>query len=115
LEVKQIKILASPLETELGKLLSTFYYSWNIIYCKWVKDLVDDYGVNFDQIYKEFNRTYNLGYAKTLPHVRRPVLEPMPGPIGGHCIIPNAKILEKTFPNEFSKFLLRQNKKQSKK
>jgi hypothetical protein len=39
------------------------------------------------------------------------VLKHMPGPIGGHCIIPNAKILNHWLKDSFTKFILEQNQK----
>ncbi len=88
----------NPEETELAKLLDTGYYGINIVFCKWVKELCDEYKLNFDNIYKRFNHAYNQGYANTLPNVQRPVLKPVLGPIGGDCIVPNGKILAKFIP-----------------
>ena len=50
--------------------------------------------LDFDLVYTQANRTYNEGYEKLgKSEVKRPVLKHYPGSIGGHCIIPNAKIL----------------------
>ena len=44
----------------------------------------------------KFNHTYNEGYKKLgKTYVVRPVLYPT-DKIGGHCIIPNAKLLPRT-------------------
>jgi hypothetical protein len=40
----------------------------------------------------DFNKTYNAGYVLK-PNVIRPVLYAPSGKIGGHCVVPNAKIL----------------------
>jgi hypothetical protein len=114
LGVKTIKF-DSPLETELAKVLSTTYYGWNIIFEKWVNDLCGAKKANFDQVYTEYSNIYNQGYAKELPNVRRPVLGHKDGEIGGHCVIPNAIIINGWIKDEFTKFLLDQNKKLSKK
>ena len=50
---------------------------------------------DFDEVYTIPNADYNEGYKKLAkPNVIRPVLKPIPGPIGGHCLIPNANLLE---------------------
>lgn len=104
----------SPLEAEMAKLLSTTYYGWNIIYEKYVHRLCEQFGADFGQVYNRLNELYNRGYERTLPHVRRPILKHVPGPIGGHCVIPNAKILNKWLADELTTFLLVQNEKAKK-
>lgn len=80
---------------ELGKLLDTAYYAWNIIFAKEVKRVCDKMDLDFDEVYTTPNKDYNEGYKKLgKPNVIRPVLEPTPGPIGGHCVIPNAELLD---------------------
>lgn len=101
----------SPLETELAKILSTTYYGWNIIFEKWVHQLCQEQKADFQEVYTRYNRLYNQVYSRSLPHLTRPVIAHHPGPIGGHCVIPNAKILNQYLQDEFSNFLLDQNKK----
>lgn len=80
---------------ELGKLLDTAYYAWNIIFAKEVKRVCDENGLDFDEVYTIPNKDYNEGYKKLgRPNVIRPILEPTPGPIGGHCVIPNTELLD---------------------
>lgn len=95
-----------PEETELGKLLETTYYGWNIVFNKVVHNLCHQTKTDFNQVYTKFNQIYNEGYAKTKPNVRRPVLEYVSGSIGGHCVIPNAEILSTKFHDPVSDFLL---------
>lgn len=84
-----------PETTELLKILDTTYYGWNIIFAKEVKRLCDKFGLDFDEVYAIPNEDYNEGYEKLgKPYVGRPVLKPMPGKIGGHCIIPNCEFLD---------------------
>lgn len=97
-----------PEETELGKILSTTYYGWNIIFNKMAKLATQETKTNFDQVYTKFNEVYNDGYARTKPNVRRPILKYMPGEIGGHCVIPNAEIMKKE--NKLFDWLLKFNK-----
>ncbi len=110
LGVKTIRF-NSPLESELGKLLCTTYYGWNIIFEKFVHRVCKQLGADPQQVYRQFNQIYNKGYERTLPHVRRPILKHVPGEIGGHCVIPNALIIQKWIKDEFSAFLLSQNEK----
>ncbi len=90
----QIKTFEKAETTELAKLLDTTYYAWNIIFAKEVKRICEKMNLDFDEVYTIPNRDYNEGYKKLgKPNVIRPVLQPAPGPIGGHCIIPNAELL----------------------
>jgi len=99
-------IFRSPLESELAKLLDTTYFAWNILYNKYIQKMCDDLGLDFNNIYTKFNKIYNEGYKKSRPNVVRPVLKYMEGPIGGHCVIPNTKILDKFLPNQLTRFIL---------
>ena len=57
--------------------------------------------VNFDDVATEFNKTYNEGYSKLgMKNVIRPVLFAPEGGIGGHCVVPNAKILKKHYKSK---------------
>lgn len=81
--------------TEAAKLWDTTQHGIAIMveknifaYCKRKK-------LDFDTVYSQFNRTYNTGYQDlNMPEYARPVLKHMKGKIGGHCVIPNAKILD---------------------
>lgn len=90
------RVFSPAATTELGKLLDTTYYGLAIAWHGEMKRLCDDFGVKFGEAVTDFNETYNTGYAKLGKYnVIRPVLK-APNPyIGGHCIIPNAKLLKK--------------------
>jgi UDP-N-acetyl-D-mannosaminuronate dehydrogenase len=103
----------SPEDSELAKLLCTTYYGWNIIFNKMVKKLTEKTNTNFEQVYTRFSEIYNEGYAKSLPHVRRPILKHMQGPIGGHCVIPNLHILSQAFNEQTFAFMLEFNEQLS--
>lgn len=84
-----------PETSELSKLLCTALYAWNIIACKEAKRLCDEHGVAFEDVYTTWTRLYNSGYERLgMPHVARPILAPTPGPARGHCILPNARLLD---------------------
>jgi len=85
-------------QTELGKLLSTTYYGLCIAFHDYANRLCSENGFDFSVVLTDFNKTYNAGFsALGREEVCRPVLFPPCGPIGGHCIVPNAKILSDQF------------------
>lgn len=85
-------------DLEAAKLLDTTAYGWNIVFMKAVRKFCRDNNLDFDTVYTSFTESYNAGYSLMgYPEFVRPVLKPMDGPIGGHCIIPNAKILKNHF------------------
>lgn len=84
---------AKPETTEIGKILDTTYYAWNVVFAKEVKEMCDELGLDFDEVYTVPNVHYNEGYQKLgKGHVVRPVLKHIPGGIGGHCLIPNCEL-----------------------
>lgn len=89
-----VELRGKPEETEAAKLLCTTYYGWNIIFEKMVREYCKQNKLDFAFVYTQWNLNYNKGYTKLgMANVMRPVLEHMDGPIGGHCVIPNAEIL----------------------
>jgi len=93
-----LKITRVPSVTsELAKLLDTTYYGLCIAWHGEVKKMCDQLGVDFDDVSTNYNKTYNSGYKKLgKENVARPILYP-PDKIGGHCVIPNTKILNQDF------------------
>ena len=88
--------------TEFAKIMSTVYYGWCIVFQKGMKKLCEDRGLDFDLCYTKWNEDYNSGYEDLVhSHYIRPVLEDMPGKIGGHCIMNNCELDD----NEFTKII----------
>ena len=80
--------------TEYAKLLDTTYYGVCIAFHADVSRLCEKEKIDFDEVMTLFNQSYNEGYTKlNKPNVVRPVLYPTKK-IGGHCVVPNAKILK---------------------
>lgn len=103
------KILSSSETSELSKVLSTTYYGYNIIFAKVVNEMCKQEGVDFDEVYTWANETYNQGYKELgKENVIRPVLFPPEGEIGGHCVVPNFKLLP---PSDLSEWCISQNSK----
>lgn len=100
-------IVKNPETSELSKLGCTTRHGLMIMEQKLFKKLCDDNGVDFEQAYTQWNGHYTEGYRVLgLPYVQRPILKDMPGPIGGHCILPNAEIIG----GAVADFILEQNK-----
>mgnify|MGYP001234999153 CR=1 FL=1 len=80
--------------TEAMKLFDTEYYKTCIEFAQRVKRYCDSHGLNFHEVYTLWNQEYNKGYAE-LGHSEfiRPILQPIMKPIGGHCLVPNSKLL----------------------
>lgn len=111
--LKKLKIeydvFNNPEETEMAKLLDTSYYGWNILFSKEVYNLCKDYNLDYENVYKKFNETYNKGYIELgKKNVIRPVLIPPQifnrkmginnNKVNGHCVRTNLEIL-KTMKN----------------
>lgn len=80
--------------TEAMKLWSTTQYGRLIMLEKEIYEWCKENKLDFDDVYTRSNKDYNEGYVKLkMPQVVRPYLKHMDGPIGGHCIVPNAKLL----------------------
>lgn len=80
--------------TEALKLWDTTQYGIMIALEKEIYAYCKRHDLPFDLVYKHANMSYNEGYTKLgKPEVVRPYLDQHDGPIGGHCVIPNAEIL----------------------
>lgn len=90
--------------TELLKILDTSYYAWNIVFAKEAKRICVKLDIDFDQVYSQANKSYNEGYSQLgIYNVVRPILKASPGPIGGHCLIDNCRLLDDWLTNTIKK------------
>jgi len=106
------KVFSPSATTELGKILDTTYYGVCIAWHGEMAKICQKLGVPFEAAVTDFNTTYNEGYQKLgKKNVVRPVLFPPQQGIGGHCVIPNAEILNKFYQSGFVKSLLQYKKK----
>lgn len=94
-------LAANSRTTELLKLRSTSKYGVNILWAQYEQDLCKEFGVEYTSI-MQFDQEYNQLYEALGKgaNVKRYVLFPPDGKIGGHCIVPNAEILNAQKPNE---------------
>jgi len=97
----KVRVFSPSVTTELGKLFSTSYYGLCIAWHGEMKKMCDKFGVDFVEASSDFNRTYNEGYRELgVENVIRPTLYFPKEGIGGHCMIPNTKILKKYFDSK---------------
>jgi UDP-N-acetyl-D-mannosaminuronate dehydrogenase len=83
-----------PETPEAIKLWDTTQYGWQIVLAKEIASWCREHDLSFDEVYRFANHDYNAGYEDLgQPEVVRPSLRDMPGPIGGHCVIPNLDLL----------------------
>ncbi len=105
------KLVFPSKTSELAKLLCTTYYGVCIAWHKEMKKICQQEKVNFDDVVTELNKTYNEGYVKLgKTNVVRPVLYVDDKPIGGHCVVPNAKILKKYYKSKAFDLILEYEK-----
>jgi hypothetical protein len=96
----KVMLFGDSKTTEAMKLFDTLYYGICVEFAKEVNRFCFKNNLNFSDIYRLSNITYNDGY-KELKHDEfvRPVLEPIMKTIGGHCVRQNAKLLKTDFAN----------------
>lgn len=88
------KVYREAKTTEALKLWDTTQYGVLIMLEKRINKWCKENNINFDAVYTQANKDYNEGYmALNRPEVVRPYLKHIPGPIGGHCVMPNVKLL----------------------
>ena len=103
-----IRLVKNPETTEFLKIWDTTQYGTNIMLEKWAFQFCQENKLDFKTAYTDANQTYNETYSRLgLKNVVRPVLEHQKGPVGGHCIIPNCRLLKSPFTN----LILKLNKK----
>lgn len=91
----KVMLFDNPETTEAAKLFDTEYYRTCIEFCHRVKQYCDEHDLNFSDVYRIPNMTYNIGYTE-LGHQEftRPILEPIMKSIGGHCVMQNKGLIE---------------------
>jgi len=96
------KVLKSCIETELAKLFETTYRAWMIACFQEMHRISRSLGADFDGIVDFLEDTHRV-------RLDRPIM--FPGVISGHCIIPNAQLLMKSYDSEFVRLILKSNER----
>ncbi len=91
--------------TEAGKLWQTLQFGIQVALQKEGYKYFDKVGADPQFAYHFMNYIYNSGYEDMQEPWALPTLTNVPGPIGGHCIVPNAKITD----NRIAKLLVNLN------
>lgn len=86
--------------TEFLKLRSTAKYGVNLVWADYEKRVADALDMPYEYI-QAFDRDYNKLYRNLGEDwAQRYILDPPEGKIGGHCIVPNAKLLREQYPSD---------------
>jgi UDP-N-acetyl-D-mannosaminuronate dehydrogenase len=80
------KVLSTPEASELAKLTETTYFGVLLAWAQELERYCDKTGANYDEVVSFYEE------IKYLPRVKF-----FPGVIGGHCVMPNIKILRDCF------------------
>lgn len=96
------KVLKSSLETELAKLFETTYRAWMIVCFQEMHRISRFFGADFNAVADFLEDTHRV-------RLDRPVM--FPDVIGGHCVIPNAELLLKSYDSEFLRLILESNER----
>jgi UDP-N-acetyl-D-mannosaminuronate dehydrogenase len=78
------KVLSTPEATELAKLTETTYFGLLIAWAQEIERYCDRTGANYEEVASFYDE------IKFFPTTKY-----FPGPIGGHCVMPNIQILRK--------------------
>lgn len=89
-----VKTVLHSEDTEAGKLWELAQYGLAIAIEKSIYAYCEMMELDFNTVYTLFAETYNQGYTMLGDdQYVRPVLRHMPGPIGGHCVVPGSLML----------------------
>lgn len=82
-------------DTEAAKLWELIQLGVQVKVQHAIHDWCVEHGADPDVVYRAFAESYNAGY-RSLGEDRfvRPVLDYKPGPIGGHCVRENARLID---------------------
>ncbi len=98
-----VRATPKPEDTEFLKLLSTSLYGVTIQFMRYGAGVADILGTPYEYICR-FNTDYNeLYHSLGLQEFQRYILYRPEGPILGHCVGPNSRILHAQFPHPLVK------------
>lgn len=91
---RAVKIHELAATTEAAKLFELAQYGMEIVMQKEIYEFCAENNLPFDEVYNDFGHSYNDGWKGLGQyHFIKPLLEHTPGPIGGHCVLPGARML----------------------
>ena len=98
----EVKILRSPVETELAKLFETTYRAWLITCFQEMHRISRFFGADFSEVIDMLEDIHRIRFNKPLHY---------PDVIGGHCLIPNTELLLKSYDSALLQLVLDSNRK----
>lgn len=101
----KVKILKSPVETELAKLFETTYRAWMIVCFQEMHRVSKHFNADFDEVVDMLEDIHRVNLDKPVHY---------PDVIGGHCLIPNTELLLSVYDSEFLRLILKSNEKRMK-
>lgn len=100
--------------TEAAKMFELVHYGLEIVMVKNIEAYCARMDLDFDEVYTQFADTYNEGWLELQrPEYMKPVLKRMPGPIGGHCVVQGAEMLQKHCNDLMAQVVIAVNKELS--
>jgi UDP-N-acetyl-D-mannosaminuronate dehydrogenase len=103
------KMLPSCNDTEFAKLFETTYRTWMIVFFQKMHRLARTYSFNNSNIRIDFDEVVDFIEDTHRARHDRPVM--FPGEIGGHCLLPNSKLLLSEHEPEMLNIILQSNAK----
>ncbi|MCW4024609.1 MAG: GDP-mannose dehydrogenase [Candidatus Bathyarchaeota archaeon] len=100
-----VKVLAGTVETELSKLYETVYMAWMITFFQEAHRAARKFGADFEQTVEMIEDIQRAKLNKPLQY---------PAFIGGHCLIPNTKLLLSVYDSDLLRDMLKSNEKRQK-
>jgi UDP-N-acetyl-D-mannosaminuronate dehydrogenase len=94
------KVLKRSVDTELAKLFETTYRAWMIACFQEMHRISRWFGADYGEVVDFLEDTHRVRFD-------RPVM--FPDVIGGHCLIPNIKLLLKSYDSMFLRLILESN------
>jgi UDP-N-acetyl-D-mannosaminuronate dehydrogenase len=101
----KVKILRSPVETELAKLFETTYRAWMIACFQEMHRISRHFGADFNEVVDMLEDIHRARLNKPIHY---------PDVIGGHCLIPNTELLLTVYDSKFLRLILESNEKRKK-
>ncbi len=96
----KVKVLSGPVETELSKLYETVYMAWMITFFQEAHRVARKFGADFEQTVEMIEDIQRAKLNKPLQY---------PAFIGGHCLIPNTKLLLSVYDSDLLRDMLKSN------
>jgi len=96
------KVLSRPVETELAKLFETTYRAWMIVCFQEMHRISRRFEADFDNVVDFLEDDHRIRFDRPIH---------FPDVIAGHCLIPNAELLLKSYDSMFLRLILESNEK----